>query len=79
MYSMEKNIIQISDLHFGEYKFSEELKNNLKSQILEENPDLIIVAGDITTMGYIEEYVDALEFIEDLNQISRTYIVPGKS
>jgi 3',5'-cyclic AMP phosphodiesterase CpdA len=77
MDNMEKNIIQISDLHFGEYKFSEELKNNLKSQILEENPDLIIVAGDITTMGYIEEYVDALEFIEDLNQISRTYIVPG--
>lgn len=74
---MEKNIIQISDLHFGEYKFSEELKNSLKSQILEENPDLIIVAGDITAMGYIDEYIDACEFIEDLNQISKTYVVPG--
>jgi 3',5'-cyclic AMP phosphodiesterase CpdA len=77
MDSMEKNIIQISDLHFGEYKFSEELKNNLKSQILEENPDLIIIAGDITTMGYIDEYIDAMEFIDELTQISRTYVVPG--
>ncbi len=53
---MEKKIIHISDLHFGEYKFSSKLKNNLKFQIEYENPDLIIIAGDITSMGYIEEY-----------------------
>ncbi len=77
MSSMEKSIVQISDLHFGEYRFSEELKNNLKSQVLEENPDLIIVAGDITAMGYSEEYIEAMEFIEELNGISETYVVPG--
>jgi 3',5'-cyclic AMP phosphodiesterase CpdA len=43
---MEKKIIQLSDLHFGEYKFSEDLKNNVKMQIMDENPDLIIIAGD---------------------------------
>ena len=74
---MEKKIIQISDLHFGEYKFCEVLKNNLKSQILEENPDLIIIAGDLTTMGYIDEYINAWEFIEELRGISETYVVPG--
>ncbi len=74
---MEKKIIQISDLHFGEYKFCETLKNNLKSQILEENPDLIIIAGDLTAMGYSDEYINAWEFIEELNSISETYVVPG--
>lgn len=74
---MEKSIIQISDLHFGEYKFSEGLKNNLKSQLIEENPDLIIVAGDITAMGYSDEYIEAREFIEELSSISETYVVPG--
>ncbi len=74
---MQKKIIQISDLHFGEYKFSEELKNKLKSQIEYENPDLIVIAGDITSMGYIDEYNSAREFISDLRSISDVYVVPG--
>jgi len=74
---MEKKIIQISDLHFGEFKFSEKLKNNLKDQIKYENPDLIIIAGDITSMGYIEEYNDARYFISELMDITETFVVPG--
>ncbi len=74
---MEKKIIQLSDLHFGEYKFSEELKSNLKIQIMDDNPDLIIVAGDLTAQGYIDEYEDAREFIDELKSITKTYIVPG--
>ena len=74
---MEKKIIQISDLHFGEFKFSEKLKNNLKFQIQYENPDLIVIAGDITSMGYIEEYNMARDFIKDLNSIAETFVVPG--
>lgn len=74
---MDKKIIQISDLHFGEYKFSETLKNNLKIQIEYENPDLIIIAGDITSTGNIEEYDHAREYIKELNSISETFVVPG--
>ncbi|HML06251.1 MAG TPA: metallophosphoesterase [Methanobacterium sp.] len=74
---MEKKIIQISDLHFGEFKFSEKLKTNLKCQIEYENPDLIVIAGDITSMGYIEEYNNAREFIDELISITDTYVVPG--
>ncbi len=74
---MEKKIIQISDLHFGEYKFNKKLKNNLKFQIEYENPDLIIIAGDITSMGYIEEYNMAKDFITELNSIADTFVVPG--
>jgi hypothetical protein len=36
---MEKKIIQLSDLYFSEYKFFEELKINLKMQIMNDNPD----------------------------------------
>jgi Icc protein len=74
---MEKKIIQISDLHFGEFKFSETLKNNLKFQIEYENPDLIVIAGDITSLGYLEEYNMARDFITELNDIAETYVVPG--
>ncbi len=74
---MRKNIIQMSDLHFGEYKFSETLKENLLVQITEENPDIIIISGDITSKGYINEYVMAKEFINELKSISEVYVVPG--
>lgn len=74
---MEKKIAQISDIHFGEKTFSHELKNNLLSQLEEENPDLIIVAGDLTTEGYLHEYEDAAEFVEQLRTITNTYTIPG--
>ena len=74
---MQKKIIQISDLHFGEFKFCNRLKDNLKFQIEYENPDLIVIAGDITSMGYIEEYNMARDFITDLSDIAETYVVPG--
>lgn len=70
-------IIQISDLHFGDYKFSEKLKNNLLTQIRVENPDIIIVSGDLTAQGYIDEYISACEFFDDLKSLTATHIVPG--
>lgn len=48
---MQKKIIQVSDIHFGEKTFSQDLKNNLLKQVTNENPDLIIVSGDLTTEG----------------------------
>lgn len=69
---MDKKLIHISDLHFGEYKFDEKLKNNLKFQIEYENPDLIVVAGDITALGYLEDYNLAREFLYELNNIAET-------
>ena len=64
--TMEKKIVQISDVHFGALTFSEELKSNLMSQIQHENPDFIIFAGDATDHGYATEYSDAAAFIDEL-------------
>lgn len=74
---MERKLIQLSDLHFGEYKFSDELKENVKFQITEENPDIIIVSGDLTAQGYVDEFDNASGFLDDLKSIAETYVVPG--
>lgn len=74
---MMKKILHMSDLHFGEYKFQEELKDNLLEQVTQENPDMIIISGDITSQGYVEEYVLAKEFIDELKSTTDTYVVPG--
>lgn len=74
---MEKKIAQISDIHFGEKNFSLQLKDNLLNQLEDENPDLIIVSGDLTTEGYVNEYEQAAEFVDQLRSITSTYTVPG--
>nr|WP_048060544.1 metallophosphoesterase [Methanothermus fervidus] len=74
---MDKTIIHLSDIHFGDKTFSSELKRNLTSGIENINPDIIVVAGDVTTNGYKYEYELASEFIEELNDIADTYVVPG--
>jgi len=74
---LQKKIIQVSDIHFGEKTFSQGLKNNLIKQITEENPDLIIISGDITTQGYLNEYNDVSTFLDDLKSVTETHVVPG--
>ncbi len=77
MICLFKKIIQLSDIHFGEKTFSQDLKNNLLIQITNENPDLIIVSGDITTQGYKTEYNDAVIFLDELKSITDTHVIPG--
>lgn len=74
---MEKNIIHISDVHFGDPTHSNDLVCNLKSQIEEANPDVIILSGDLTYSGFINEYKEARNFIEDLRSTAETHVVPG--
>ena len=74
---MQKKIIQISDIHFGEKTFSQDLKNNFLKQLADENPDLIIVSGDLTTEGYPHEYNDASTFLDELKSITKTHVIPG--
>ncbi len=74
---MGKKVIQISDVHFGDSTFSPELKSNLLLQLQDENPDLLIFAGDLTSEGYSHEYDEALEFVDELRSITRTHVIPG--
>ena len=74
---MEKKIVHLSDIHFGEKTFSKELINNVLAQLRKNKPDLIIISGDITQKGYKYEYEEVKKFIERLNSIAKTYVVPG--
>jgi 3',5'-cyclic AMP phosphodiesterase CpdA len=53
---MTKKIIHLSDVHFGDSTFENGLKNNLLEQLEEKPPDIIVVAGDLTSNGYFEEH-----------------------
>ena len=74
---MGKKVIQISDVHFGDSTFSDGLKSNLLAQLEDDNPDLLIFAGDLTASGYAHEYEQALEFVDELKSITKTHIIPG--
>ncbi len=74
---MERKIIQLSDIHFGDVTFSTNLKDNALKQIEDENPDLIIVSGDLTTDGYSHQYEDAANFINKLKTITDVHVIPG--
>jgi putative phosphoesterase len=74
---MKAKIIHISDVHFGDPTFSDNLKFNILSQIQDKNPDMIIFAGDLTYTGHLNEYDNAKEFIDELKSITEVHVVPG--
>lgn len=74
---MTKKIIHLSDIHYGEKTFSKDLINKLLIQLRKEKPDLILVSGDITQNGYKYEYEVIKKFFERLQNITKTFVVPG--
>lgn len=49
-------IAQISDIHLGDPRFEQELMDAAISEINAWGPDVLIVAGDLTSNGYLEEF-----------------------
>lgn len=69
-------IAHLSDLHFGMPEYIKELGDNVLKKIKEIRPELIVITGDITNCGYLEDYERAKEFIDSLEG-ERKLIVPG--
>jgi len=69
-------IIHLSDLHFGMPEYVKELGTNVLRKMKEIKPDIIIITGDITNSGYLEDYEEAKEFIDSLES-KRKLVVPG--
>ncbi len=64
-------IVQISDLHNGEFgKDNSRLLNKIRQQA----PDIIVITGDIVQASPME---NALSFARQATQIALTYYVPG--
>jgi 3',5'-cyclic AMP phosphodiesterase CpdA len=66
-------IAQISDLHFGRH--SDAAAEDLLASLRENNPDLVVLTGDLTQRARAGEFIQARHF---LNRISQPkLVVPG--
>lgn len=59
-------IAQLSDIHCGDPRFDRKLILNFIKEINKQNPDLVVVAGDLTASGYREEFLEAKKYIEQI-------------
>jgi 3',5'-cyclic-AMP phosphodiesterase len=59
-------IAQISDVHVGGTRYREELLRTAIAEINAAEPDLVVVAGDVTDEGYPDQYPVASEELSAL-------------
>lgn len=63
---MAFKIVQISDFHCGEDRFSDSNLRSFVSKTNKEKPDLVVVAGDLTANGFLDEFVLAKKYIDKI-------------
>lgn len=76
MPSHNLTIAQISDIHCGHPMFDEELLEHAIAEIKDLRPDLVVVAGDLTSAGYAPEYRMAKRYLDRLDGLEMI-VVPG--
>lgn len=69
-------IAQISDIHCGHIAFDPELMDHAMEEIADLKPDLVVVAGDLTSAGYAPEYRQAKRYIDRLDGLEKI-VIPG--
>ena len=69
-------IAQISDLHCGHPMFEAELLEHAVEEILDLAPDLVVVAGDLTSEGYAPQFRQAKRYLDRLEGL-QMMVIPG--
>src|ERR671931_349393 len=69
-------IAHLSDLHCGGPYFVPNLMERAISEVNELSPDLVVCSGDLTTFGFKPEYVQAKEYLDQLESDSLV-VIPG--
>jgi Icc protein len=69
-------IAQISDIHCGHPMFDGELLDHAIEEIIELKPDLVVVAGDLTSEGYAPEFRQAKRYLDRLDDLEMV-VIPG--
>jgi 3',5'-cyclic-AMP phosphodiesterase len=69
-------IAQISDIHCGHPMFDGELLTHALDEIVELRPDLVVVAGDLTSEGFAPQFRQARRYLERLDGLERI-VIPG--
>ena len=70
-------IAQLSDIHCGSQYFDPDLLSHAVEEILALQPDMVVVAGDLTQEGYANEFQMARDALRPLVDELLTVIVPG--
>src|SRR5918999_400288 len=69
-------IAQISDIHCGHPMFDGDLMDHTITEVLELSPDLVVVAGDLTSEGYAPEFRQAKRYLDRLSD-HQLVVIPG--
>ncbi|MBM3713610.1 MAG: metallophosphoesterase, partial [Actinobacteria bacterium] len=69
-------IVQISDIHVGEAEFVPSLLTRCVDEINELKPDIALITGDLTGMGYRREYETVKNYISPI-KCKNLIIQPG--
>ncbi|MFQ5967577.1 MAG: metallophosphoesterase family protein [Acidimicrobiia bacterium] len=70
-------IAQISDLHCGSLLYDPDLLEAAVGEIRALQPDLVVVAGDLTEFGYASEFQEAHGALRPLMEELTTIVIPG--
>src|SRR4030088_655743 len=68
-------IAQISDVHAGEVTFQHDVMARAIETINRMHPDVVVVAGDLTTAGYEDEYIEAAGIVAQIEPPE--VVIPG--
>src|SRR5438309_232139 len=69
-------IAQLSDVHVGGTRYHEELLRAAIGEINAAEPDIVVVAGDLTDDGYPDQYPEAKEQLAAID-CEHLVLVPG--
>src|SRR5438132_4758378 len=69
-------IVQISDLHCGAQFFLPNLLERAITEVNELEPDIVVVSGDLTTLGFKEEYALAKDYLGQV-ECEAVVVIPG--
>lgn len=69
-------IAQISDIHCGHPLFDDELMEHVIEEVLDLAPDLVVIAGDLTSEGYAPEFRIAKRYLDRLAGLEML-VIPG--
>jgi 3',5'-cyclic-AMP phosphodiesterase len=69
-------IAQLSDVHVGASRFDAGLLRHAIDEVNEAQPDLVVIAGDLTDDGYPDQYPAAHEAVSGI-ECPRCVLVPG--
>ena len=73
--SIPVRIVQLSDIHCGEPSFSESLMRSTIERVNRMEPEVVVVAGDLTAAGYEWEFDEAAKWLDQIE--APKVIVPG--